>query len=192
VPVAAYEAMLAAGRRFPTFVLPLPRAPTPGAPAPADADAQAYEMFVLQWSAHAAPAVPTHESATSPFPLAPPPGAPNPAAASVLFAPLAAYKLQQDFAAPQLVLAFHTELARTHGVVLLRGELTPTGSAAADGAARYWLSQADAQLLALGLQKFYLWQGDGADARQRLLEAFHERPADFNWEELLHHAKPTI
>lgn len=134
--------------------------------------------------------MPTYESETSPFPLPSSSGETNPPTSTVIFAPLAEYKLRQDFAAPQLVLTFHTELAKTHGIVLLRGELTPTGTHDAEGKAKYWLTQDDAQLLAMNLQRFYLWQGKGTDERQQLLTAFHERPAEFNWEDLLKHAQP--
>jgi ATP synthase F1 complex assembly factor 1 len=192
VPVAAYEAMLAAGRRYPTFVLPLARDADPAALVDPAAQ-QAYEFFFLQWATHEAPPVPTLESETAPFVLPPatPPTGQNPPAATVIYTPLGEYKLRQEFAAPQLALTFYTELAHTHGVVLLRGELTATASPGADGSARYWLSQADAQLLTVALQKFYLWQGEGADGREQLLRAFHEHPADFQWEALLAHAKPV-
>jgi ATP synthase mitochondrial F1 complex assembly factor 1 len=188
--------MLSTGRRYPTFILPLSRGTDPSAPEAStreeEAQKQAYEFFILQWAQHEAPPVPTYESETSPFPLpSSAAGESNPPTSTVLYAPLAEYKMRQAFATPHLLLTFHTELARTHGIVLLRGELTPTGSGDAEGNARYWLSQEDAQLLALGLQKFYLWQGEGAGAREELLKAFHERPADFKWGDLLQHAQPV-
>ena len=58
--------------------------------------------------------------------------------------------------------------------------------AAQDASARFMLSQQDAQLLAVHLQRFYLWNED-SDARAALLRAFHETPAEFQWEELLKH-----
>jgi ATP synthase F1 complex assembly factor 1 len=182
--------MLAAGRRYPTFVLPLNRGKAVDAPAESDADA--YEFFILQWAQHEAPPVPTHESETALFPTSVSTwtGPPNPPSSTVIYAPLGEYKLRQEFAAPHLVLTFYTELARTHGIVLLRGELTPTGTLDVEGNTKYWLSQADAQILTMGLQRFYLWQGKDSDAREKLLTAFHERPAEFKWEDLLQYAKP--
>jgi ATP synthase F1 complex assembly factor 1 len=191
VPVKTYEAMLDSARRFPAFVLPLARDVAPDASGPQE---QAYEMHFMQWGFHGAPTVPTFESVTSPFPTPAPAGPPNPPVATVLFTPLVEYKLHQSFATPHLVLTFHTELAQTHGIVLLRGELTPTaagGGGGDDGVGmRYHLSQADAQLLALGLQKFYLWNdGEGTKKREALLRTFHEQPAEFKWEELLEHTQ---
>ena len=49
------------------------------------------------------------------------------------------------------------------------------------------LNQQDAQLLAMGTQKFYLWQ-DEQGAGAMLLKAFHENPSEFKWEDLLKHA----
>jgi ATP synthase F1 complex assembly factor 1 len=55
------------------------------------------------------------------------------------------------------------------------------------------LSQDDAQLLAMEVQKFYLWgtEGKGREA-ERLLKVFHERPEEFQWEELLKHADLSL
>lgn len=57
------------------------------------------------------------------------------------------------------------------------------------------LSQQDAQLLALGLQRFFLTEEAGENTRRKeraeLLRIFNESPADFNWQELLKHADPT-
>ncbi|KAG8892515.1 hypothetical protein FRB99_002670, partial [Tulasnella sp. 403] len=104
------------------------------------------------------------------------------------------YKLHQSYAPPYLIITHYTDFAKTHGIVLLRGEITPTNSAAVDGSAgaadgRYMLNQTDAQLLAFGLQRFYLPTSPGGDVAGReaeeLLRNFHERPAEFEWERLL-------
>ncbi|KAJ3008540.1 hypothetical protein NUW54_g3114 [Trametes sanguinea] len=58
-------------------------------------------------------------------------------------------------------------------------------SAGEDGG-RFMLSQQDAQLLAIHVQRFYLWN-EGSEERAALMKAFHETPADFKWEELLKH-----
>lgn len=56
------------------------------------------------------------------------------------------------------------------------------------------LNQEDAQLLSMGVQKFYLWSNGNGQEREgeRLLKSFHEKPEDFRWEELLKHANWTI
>jgi ATP synthase mitochondrial F1 complex assembly factor 1 len=108
----------------------------------------------------------------------------NPRLATVIFTPLLEYKLRQTFATPYLVLTFYSDLASSHGLVLMRGEITP--SAAKESATgHYLLSQHDAQLLAHGLQRFYL-RGSNEE-REKLLSDFHERPDTFKWEELLKH-----
>ena len=92
----------------------------------------------------------------------------------------------------------YTEFAKSHGIVLLRGEITPSSTASVQsgdsghGDGKFMLSQRDAQLLALGLQQFYLpvTAGDpkaqmkGAEAEE-LLRNFHEQPDAFKWESLL-------
>ena len=185
--------MMAAGRTYPNFIVPLTR----DAPADAGTSEKAYEFHFLQWAFHGAPPVPTYESETALFPVlgAAPELGKNPATSTLLFTPLQEYKLRQSFATPYLALTFYTELAHSHGVVLLRGELTPSAAAGAPAAdqgeeLRYFLSQQDAQLLAISVQRFYLWSdGEGAQARERLLRAFHEQPEEFKWEELLEHAE---
>jgi ATP synthase F1 complex assembly factor 1 len=53
------------------------------------------------------------------------------------------------------------------------------------------LSQADAQMLAMTLQKFYLWNQNGSDL-ERLLHMFHNNPQDFKWQDLLKISKTII
>jgi ATP synthase mitochondrial F1 complex assembly factor 1 len=196
VPTEAYEKMLACARGYPAFILPLPRdAKTDGG----EGDA-AHEFFFMQWGFHGSPATPSYESETALFPTSSPSPTSskesNPQTATVLFTPLGEYKLRQTFATPHLVLTFYADLARSHGVVLLRGEITPSSSSSDVGDVRYLLSQQDAQMLAMGVQKFYLWdragaEGAGAERRQALLKTFHEDPQRFSWEELLEEAKLT-
>jgi len=92
------------------------------------------------------------------------------------------------------VLTFYTDLAHSHGTILMRGEITPATAGAVSGASdvaqsggRHLLSQEDAQLLAMQVQRFYLWGGDNEGKEregERLLKAFHEKPEEFKWEEL--------
>ena len=146
----------------------------------------AYEFYVLQWDFYHAP--PTPSASSDPFsPQSSPKGdnpTTNPRLATAIFTPLLEYKLRQTFASPYLVLTFYPELASSHGLVLMRGEITPS-AAKVSATGDYLLSQHDAQLLAHGLQRFYLWGSN--EEREKLLSDFHERPDAFKWEELLKH-----
>jgi ATP synthase F1 complex assembly factor 1 len=78
----------------------------------------------------------------------------------------------------------YPELAESHKLVLLRGEITASTSGGG-----WMLSQEDAQMLIMGVQKFYLWEERGGSGKdqdaERLLKAFHEKAEEFKWEELL-------
>jgi ATP synthase F1 complex assembly factor 1 len=204
VPIKLYDKMLTIGKQYPMFVMPVPREGS-SAVSPQDQEsAVAHEFYFLQWDFHAPPLPP---SATGPDPFfrAPPSNAPTlPQTATVLFTPLQEYKLRQSFATPYLILTFYPDFAQTHGIVLLRGEITPSAAAAAAipgqdiSTARFLLSQIDAQLLAIGVQKFYLWGNESDDSGQKgdrnaekLLRQFHEQPEEFNWADLLEHARLT-
>jgi len=157
VPLTSYEEMVNEARRYPTFVLPLIRPTTEdGAPG--------YEFYFLEWSLH-----PTENPENSPI-------------STILFTSLAEYKLRQSYAQPHLVITHYTELAETHGIVLLRGELTPISN---DGQ-QYRLSQEDAHLLAFGVQRFFLPRSRDAEHGE-LLRVFHESPREFKWENLIPH-----
>ncbi|KAI0033644.1 ATP11 protein-domain-containing protein, partial [Vararia minispora EC-137] len=179
VPRPAYETMVSVAARYPQFILPVPRTPGEGA------DGKAYEFFMLQWDQYDAPPAPSASADPFAGKASESSGsacadAPLPRTTTAIFTPLGEYKLRQTFAAPHLALTFYPDLADTHGLVLLRGELTPR---AADPSA-FLLSQQDAQVLAMGLQRFYLW-GTGGAEREALLRTFHERPEEFKWEELV-------
>ena len=183
IPVDTYEKMASVASKYPAFVIPVPRDAAQAAEGPAE-DQRAYEFYFMEWGFHGAPAEPAAKTELFQKPQA----STNPQTSTILFTPLQEYKLRNSFATPYLVLTHYTDLARSHGVVLLRGEITPSSSGAAtDGDGRYLLNQQDAQLLAMSTQKFYLWkdeQGEGA----KLLRTFHENPAGFKWEDLLKHA----
>ncbi|KAF8898498.1 ATP11 protein-domain-containing protein [Infundibulicybe gibba] len=157
----------------------------------------AYEFYFMQWGFHDAPPVPR---AVPEDPLAFITGkvgegeGTNPQISTVLFTPLQEYKMRGTFATPYLVLTHYTDLVQTHGVVLLRGEITPASAAGGGGGSdgRYMLTQEDAQVLGMALQKYYLWGAssgkEGENEGERLLKVFHEKPKEFKWEELLEHA----
>ncbi|KAH7881234.1 ATP11 protein-domain-containing protein [Lentinula edodes] len=190
IPLEAYERMAAVATRYPTFVLPVPR-PDPEAKGNANTTETPYEFQFMQWAFHESPPIP---SAAEPDPFVPSTntyqaadGSSNPPTSSILFTPLQEFKMRNSFATPYLVLTHYTDLARTHGIVLLRGEITP--GSGNDG--RYLLSQEDAQILSMGVQKFYLWsdnkgveQKDGSTG-ESILRTFHEKPSEFDWQEML-------
>lgn len=112
--------------------------------------------------------------------LPPPPTAtePIPNPSTVLFTPLAEYKARQSYAQPYLILTHYTDLAATHGVVLMRGEISSNVA----------LNAIDAQVLAVRMQLFYNHSGKGGEleqGRRDLLRAFHEKPETFDVEELI-------
>jgi ATP synthase F1 complex assembly factor 1 len=177
--------------KYPMFVVPVRRDRDPASP-PAEGEADAaHEFYFLQWASHDAPPVPSPSDGDlfSPPPAAKPEGT-NPQISTVMFTPLQEYKLRGSFATPYLVLTNYTDLAHSHGIVLLRGELTPaaaTGSAGVDG--RYLLGQEDAHRLSMSVRDFYLPSGDdGFLEREGLVKAFHEAPNEFEWEKLLKYA----
>lgn len=185
VPVESYNHMLTAATQYPSFILPVPRV-NAQTDEPVSDDQQPTEFFFMQWDFHGVPPDPKPKNDI----FARPTISKNPQTSTVLFTPLQEYKLRGTFATPHLVITHYTDLVETHGLVLLRGEITPstgnTGDSADDG--RYLLGQQDAQLLALGVQRFYLWS-QGHEEREALLRCFHENPAEFKWEDLLKHAQ---
>ncbi|PBL00729.1 ATP11-domain-containing protein [Armillaria gallica] len=178
IPFSLYKKMTTVAMKYPSFIIPLPR---PDIESPADESKMSYEFFFMQWNFHHSPPSPIR--ADDPFQTPTPDTPSNPPISTILFTPLQEYKHRASFATPYLVLTHYTDLVNTHGVVLLRGEITPS---TAGGEARYMLGQEDAQLLAVGIQKFYLWgEKDAGPDGERLLRSFHDNPEEFNWEELL-------
>lgn len=161
--------------KYPSFILPLMRPTEQGKP-------DAYEFYYMQWAFHDVP--PPLSSTEDPFSVREVASSECPPLSTVLFTPLQEYKLRTTFATPYLMLTNYTDLAQSHGIILLRGEITP--SSVGSG---HLLSQEDAQALSMGLQKFYLWeQNNNGDPKEQLVRLFHEKSSDFKWEELLKHA----
>jgi len=175
-----YLGMAEVAKKYPVFVLPLPR-------IEAGESGNAWEFYLLQWTFFQSPPEPTPSdnlfklSATSR----------NPRSSTVLFTPLQEFKLNQTFARPYLVLSHYTDLSHSHDIVLLRGEITPSDR----NPGVQLLSPQDAHMLAMGLQRFYLDVASETDpqhsARRQLLSDFHEDQANFQWENLLETAWKT-
>ncbi|KAH0838632.1 ATP11 protein-domain-containing protein [Lanmaoa asiatica] len=192
IPLESYNAMARVAKKYPVFVVPVPRESTLDSRT-GESTGTAHEFFFLQWDFHPAPPAP---SVTEPNPFEPVTSGSSchiPESSTVLFTPLQEYKLRTSFATPYLVLTFYTDMSQSHGIVLLRGEITPSSTSAAvrpgqEPPERFLLNQVDAQLLAMGLQRFYLW-GEGRKDRgltaEALLKQFHEEPEKFSWQDLL-------
>lgn len=194
LPLESYVAMTCVAKKYPVFVVPVPRESTPY-PSAGESTGAAHEFFFLQWDFHPAPPA-SSAPESNPFePVISGSSCYIPEPSTVLFTPLQEYKLRTSFATPYLVLTFYTDLSQSHGIVLLRGEITPSSTSATTRSGeetpeRFLLNQVDAQLLAMGLQKFYLW-GDGRKDSEHdliaeaLLKQFHEEPEKFSWQDLL-------
>ncbi|KAJ6574652.1 ATP11 protein-domain-containing protein [Mycena capillaripes] len=192
IPLDLYTKMASTGAKYPMFIVPVRRDKDPATP-PVDGEMDAaHEFYFLQWAFHDAPPIPSlsDDLFSPPSDQKAPPSEPNPQTSTVMFTPLQEYKIRGSFATPYLVLTNYTDLAQSHGIVLLRGEITPsaaTGSAGVDG--RYMLQQEDAHRLSMSVQNFYLWDAAaGGDEQGNLVKAFHEEPAKFEWEKMLKHA----
>ncbi|EPQ26025.1 uncharacterized protein PFL1_06478 [Pseudozyma flocculosa PF-1] len=200
IPTASYLELTANARKYPQFVLPLPREIIGGEETVEGSDAteqpqkqQGYEIQYLEWGFLPKPA--THKVGGDPAEAIPDP-------TTVLFTPLAEYKMRQEFAQPALILSHYTDLADSKGIVLMRGEITGADEAADDASAATTtegegpkgnkvstrISQADAQLLSMTLQRFYLapkMAENGMESRIKLLETFHAKPEDFKVDQLV-------
>ncbi|PWZ03751.1 ATP11-domain-containing protein [Testicularia cyperi] len=178
VPAEKYAEMLQNAKKYPQFVLPLPRKVV-GAeqdlPGSSDTTSEAFEMNFLEW-AILPPSSPSFNAGTSASNAQLRP-------ATTLFTPLAEYKLKQDFSQPVLILTFYPDLADSHNIVLMRGEITGLNEQTGKGGR---IDHKEAQLLSLTLQRFYLPTPtqDGEQCKQ-LLQNFHEKPQDFDVEELV-------
>ncbi|CAD6570740.1 MAG: hypothetical protein CYPHOPRED_004137 [Cyphobasidiales sp. Tagirdzhanova-0007] len=151
IPADIYVKMSRLAKSYPQFVVPLPKEVQGEQGTGVGA-----EMHFLQW-------------AFLPATLADP-SAPRPS--TVLYTPLGHYQAQQTFAQPHVILTHYVDLVPSHGIVLMRGDVTESVSTKTE----------DAQLLVLRLQQFY--QGSNR-RRDALLRRFHERPQEFNVEELV-------
>ncbi|KAG6885527.1 hypothetical protein C0993_000523 [Termitomyces sp. T159_Od127] len=183
IPLDLYKKMAGIAEQYPTFIVPVRREKLATEPK-IKGEGDAYEFYFLQWDFHDVPPVPSATDDLFAF-SKPASAGVNPKIATILFTPLQEYKIRAAFATPYLVLTHYTDLAYSHGVVLLRGEITPNSS----GTGSYMLTQEDAQMLSMSAQKFYLWDNrDQASTGGELLRCFHEKPQEFQWEKLLKHA----
>ncbi|WVR08962.1 hypothetical protein IAU60_006021 [Kwoniella sp. DSM 27419] len=188
LPSSTYASMLKLAKENPFFVLPLPRLAESSAEGTSgDMVTDEYEMFYLQWLFH-----PTPTGSSPPSAEANP--APLPLTTSVIFTPLEEFKKQGEWAQPYLVLTHYPDMAQSHDLVLMRGEISPAAATGPQGSLAnpgFLLSQQQAQLLALALQRFYCTgielanEGDKGrkerSDRAAALRGFRERPGEWDW-----------
>ena len=177
LPSELYASMLDLASGNPSFVLPLPKMQGSAL------NMEEYDMYYLQWLLHAPPSSPTGENL--------------PATSSILLTPLDEFRGKGEWAQPYLVLSHYPDLGGSHGLVLMRGEITAAsadmpGSSANPG---WMVSQEEAQLLALALQRFYCAGivgrneteagKEGRQERVRALREFREKPGEWDWTRLV-------
>lgn len=178
-----YEAMLARARRYPVFILPLPRS------VPADdtdpvSQTEATEFYVMQWDFYDRAEPPTHIDSSSIDAVLSPrshlDSSSLPHVSSIILTPLQEYKLRGTYAQPRLVITHYPDFADTHDIVLLRGEIAKSDSG------KFLLSQIDAQILALTLQRSYM-PSESTTSRNafELLRTFHEAPDTFDYRKMM-------
>ncbi|RXK38167.1 hypothetical protein M231_04541 [Tremella mesenterica] len=203
LPISTYRSMISLAKENPSFVLPLPRQSTKGI------EMEKYDMYYLQWLFHSSPIpipIPILTSHTN-IPIDSEDLTLSPIT-SVLFTPLEEYKHRGEWSQPHLVLTHYTDLSNSHGLVLMRGEISPLlsnssststlgseSSTKTDDQINWMLSQSQAQLLVLGLQRFYCSEvcpdretSEAAverRARREMLRGMREKPREWNWTSLV-------
>lgn len=89
------------------------------------------------------------------------------------FTSLLEYKTKGSEARPFLTLTHFTELEKSKGIVLMKGEINDDVKL---------LDTANAQFLAFALQQFYV---TGSEENLKLVEKFHKKPAEFDFNEVI-------
>lgn len=191
IPADTYRSLVSNAQRYPQFVLPLGRKVIDGDEKESKnlteeqiKEKQGFEMQFLEWAfLPIPPTVQIPESSKSISPRIPKPS-------TVLFTPLAEYKLRQTFAQPLLILTHYVDLIESHGIVLMRGDITgsdddhsspPSSTLAIQEAINQGKSQEEieelqkpiqsqgrigmkeAQILTMMLQRFYVDSLSGMD-----------------------------
>ncbi|KAL4920357.1 ATP11 protein-domain-containing protein [Aspergillus aurantiobrunneus] len=168
VPLEAYQRIVSAARQNPQFILPLPRtqteAQTPETNATPEENTGA-DIHFLQWAFH------------------PPASAPseiNSHTSTVIFTPLASYKLHGSYAQPHTTITHHLDLADDKGLVLMYGQVMPDSG----------VSTAEATWLVSCVQRFYDFGGQANGRKGELLRMFTQGDVEnFKIEELMSEAE---
>ncbi|KAL4868631.1 hypothetical protein BDV12DRAFT_197154 [Aspergillus spectabilis] len=171
IPLETYQRIASAARQNPQFILPLPRTasegqsdtpePTPVAPE----DNTGADIHFLQWAFH---------------PPASAPSAANSHTSTIIFTPLAAYKLHGSYAQPHTTITHHLDLADDKGLVLMHGQVMPDSG----------VSITEATWLVSCVQRFYDFGGQASGRKGELLRMFTRGDAQgFKIEELMAEAE---
>ncbi|KAL4778911.1 ATP11 protein-domain-containing protein [Aspergillus varians] len=167
IPLETYERIVSTARQNPQFILPLPRTasetPSPEASTTTDANTGA-DIHFLQWAFHPPASAPSGENSHT---------------STVIFTPLAAYKLHGSFAQPHTTITHHLDLA-DNGLVLMHGQVMPDSG----------VSTAEATWLVSCVQRFYDFGGQANGRKGELLRMFTQGDVqNFKIEELLAEAE---
>ncbi|KAL9113762.1 MAG: hypothetical protein Q9227_002207 [Pyrenula ochraceoflavens] len=147
IPLDTYNRISKTAQQHPQFILPLPRQTDSQATDSQTANTAA-DIHFLQWAFH-------------------PPASPsalNTHTSTVLFTHLASYKLHGAYAQPHTTLTHHLDLADSHGIVLLRGQVVPDRG----------VSVEEGRWLVMCLQRFYDFEVQGGQNKGKLLKSFSE------------------
>ncbi|KAI8884648.1 ATP11-domain-containing protein, partial [Backusella circina FSU 941] len=89
------------------------------------------------------------------------------------FTSLLEYKTKGSEARPFLTLTHFTELEKSKGIVLMKGEINDDPR---------MIDTSNAQFLAFALQQFYV---NGTEQHKQMVQKFHEKPEEFDFQELI-------
>ncbi|KAI8578655.1 hypothetical protein K450DRAFT_245913 [Umbelopsis ramanniana AG] len=96
-----------------------------------------------------------------------------------MFTSLLEFKTKGEEARPYLTITHFPELISSKDIVLMKGEITDTKL----------LSPANAQYLAFALQQFYV---TGGESKRKLLEIFHSKPQEFDYNQVIKEMETVI
>ncbi|KAI8381189.1 ATP11 protein-domain-containing protein [Radiomyces spectabilis] len=96
------------------------------------------------------------------------------------FTSLLEYKAKGTEARPFLTITHFPELAKSKGIVLMKGDISDNPR---------MIDTQNAQFLAFALQQFYV---TGGDAKLGLVEKFHKAPHTFDYQELINEVERII
>ncbi|PWY79224.1 putative F1F0 ATP synthase assembly protein Atp11 [Aspergillus heteromorphus CBS 117.55] len=173
IPVETYQRIASVARQNPQFILPLPRTQ----PAEGESDAPentgvGADIHFLQWAFHPPASAPS--TTASPGSLA------NAHTSTIIFTPLAAYKLHGSFAQPHTTITHHLDLADDKGLVLMHGQVMPDSG----------VSSSEASWLVSCVQRFYDFEGQASGRKGELLRMFTQGDVQgFKIEDLLAEAE---
>ena len=188
IPLATYTRIVASAQKHPQFVLPLPRPAAEDGSGDIETSADGFagkgvkrtaaDVHFLQWGWHppASPELGVGSSSAGTKTA-------NTHTSTVIFTHLAAFKLHGEHAQPHTTITHHLDLADSHGLVLLNGNVMSGRG----------VSVEEGRWLLMCLQKFYDVEGHGGgvgkERRVELMRKFSSGDKGFSLEELLDEAE---